>query len=68
MSLLKLNREQENRIVQKTHTIKLLLVDIMPLEDKRNLPKSFTVALDNINKQIEKCKEYCQPEYIQPAW
>ena len=68
VSLLKLNKDQENRIVRKIHTIKLLLEELTPLQHKLDLPESFTCALEDLNQQIERCKEYCQPEQFRSGF
>ena len=61
ISLLSLTGEQETRILRHVNTLNLLLEDLKPLQTRRDLPESFNQALLDLVRQLERCRDICQP-------
>ena len=64
ISLLSLTGDQETRILRHVHTLNLLLDDLRPLQTRRDLPESFNQALLDLLRQLERCRDICQPVHI----
>ena len=64
INLLKLTGEQEKRISRHVITLNLLLEDLKPLQTRRDLPESLNRALLDLVRQLERCRDICQPVQV----